>query len=78
MREHSNIQPHKRNIANKANFVQAVYTLRFSQIFWQLNSGYFNVLNFILLVFNNINKLQARTISDKHQHMHFTFNNILV
>ena len=33
MTEHSNFQLHKRNIANKVNFVQAVYTMRFSQLF---------------------------------------------
>jgi len=52
MTEHSNIRPDKRNIANKANFIQAVYSLRFSQIFlggWgQLNSGYFDISNFVL------------------------------
>ena len=61
MTEHSNIQPHKRDIANKVDFFQAVYTVRFSQIFWQLNSGYLDVFNFILPLLNNLNNLQATT-----------------
>jgi hypothetical protein len=61
MTEHSNIQPHKRNIANEVNFVRAMCTVRFSQILGQLKSGCFDVLNFILPLLNIINKLQPTT-----------------